>query len=65
MGVSVHVDIMANLISRRALCYGISALIRLGCQHDLNQVRLGYQHALNQVEMDGAYRLLDVVYDGF
>ena len=27
MGVSVNVEIMATLIFRRALCYGISALV--------------------------------------
>jgi hypothetical protein len=54
MGVSVHVEIMANLVFRRAYCYGNSALVPkdAGMSFDL-------------VEMVGALRLLDVVYDGF
>ena len=55
MGFGFNVNIMATLIFRRALCYGISELI----PYDASMM------CFNLVEMDGVFGKLDVVNDGF
>ena len=46
VGIGVDMDIMATLIFRRALCYGISELI----PYDASMM------CFNLVEMDGVFR---------
>jgi hypothetical protein len=55
-GVGVTVEIMATLIFRRALCYGISGLIPEDASMSFNLV---------EVSLDGVFRYVDVVYNGF
>jgi len=54
--VSDDVDVMATLIFRRAICYGISALVPEDASMSFDLV---------VVDIDRVLRLLDVVYSGF
>ena len=57
MGVSVIVDYsMATLFCRRAICYGISALVPYIASMSFNLVGME--------GMDGVFRLQDVAYNG-